>query len=59
MQKMQLQDALEPYCLELFTRVLGWSNERVMEFLGKVREEIREGKQHSYTKAYFVCGRKP
>ncbi|KAF8536850.1 TAM domain methyltransferase, partial [Trichophaea hybrida] len=59
MQKMQLQDALEPYCLALFTRVLGWSNERVMVFLGKVREEIREGKQHAYTKAYFVYGRKP
>ncbi|KAI5787970.1 UMTA methyltransferase family protein [Pyronema domesticum] len=59
MQKQQLQDALEPYCLALFTRVLDWSNEQVADFLAKVREEIQSGKQHSYTKAYFVYGRKP
>lgn len=42
-----------------FTRILGWSRERLEVFLAQVREDLQGKKVHAYGIVYFVYGRKP
>lgn len=51
--------AVEAYALALFTRVLGWSNERTQVFLAGVRKDLKSSKVHSYCNLHIVYGRKP
>jgi hypothetical protein len=51
--------AVEAYALALFTRVLGWSNERTQVFLAGVRKDLKNSKVHSYCNLHIVYGRKP
>ncbi len=51
--------AVESYALALFTRVLGWSNERVQVFLVGVRADLKNRRVHSYCNLHIVYGRKP
>ncbi|CAG8094896.1 unnamed protein product [Penicillium olsonii] len=51
--------AVESYSLALFTRVLGWSNERTQVFLAGVRRELKNPNVRSYCTLHVVYGRKP
>jgi hypothetical protein len=51
--------SVEPYTLALFTRVLGWSNERTQVLIAGVKDEVRNPSNHFYTASHFVYGRKP
>lgn len=51
--------AVEAYSLALFTRVLGWSNERAQVFFTGVRADLTNTNVHAYCKLYVVYGRKP
>ena len=42
-----------------FTRVLGWSRERLEVFLARVRDDLRNKQIHTYGVVYFAYGRKP
>ncbi|KAK3935146.1 methyltransferase domain-containing protein [Diplogelasinospora grovesii] len=43
----------------VFTRVLGWSADRLDEFLERVKNDLRNKRIHVYCGVYFVHGRKP
>ncbi|KAI9739331.1 MAG: hypothetical protein M1834_007544 [Cirrosporium novae-zelandiae] len=58
-QSIQLQGAVESYSLALFTRVLGWSEEKAKANQNLVMKQIRSKDIHAYDKVYFVYGRKP
>jgi len=55
----QMSDAVEPFSLALFTRVLGWSNEKAQVLFAGVRADFRNPKNHLYIAYHFVYGRKP
>lgn len=42
-----------------FTRILGWTSEKLEVFLVGVRKDLRNKAIHGYIKTYFVWGRKP
>ncbi|KAK0380541.1 methyltransferase domain-containing protein [Colletotrichum limetticola] len=52
-------ESLEPICMALFTRVLGWSRVQVLVFCAGVREELIHQRVHGYFNAYAAWGRKP
>ena len=51
--------AVESYALALFTRVLGWTNEKTQVFLAAVRKEVTNPNVHLYGKLHVVYGKKP
>jgi hypothetical protein len=51
--------AIEAYGLALFTRVLGWSNEKTQVFFVGVRKDLNNPDVHSYCNLHIVYGRKP
>lgn len=53
-----LEGGMENYSLALFTRA-GWTATEVHALLGLVRKEIMNPKIHSFTRAWFITGRKP
>lgn len=42
-----------------FTRILGWTQERLEAFLVGVRDDLRSRAVHAYGVVYFITGRKP
>ncbi|KUJ12577.1 S-adenosyl-L-methionine-dependent methyltransferase [Mollisia scopiformis] len=42
-----------------FTRILGWSQERLEVFLVRVRDDLRSKGVHAYGVVYFITARKP
>ncbi len=50
---------IEGWTLALFTRVLGWSFERVQVFLAQVRQGFKDKSVHAYTRVSVVYGQKP
>lgn len=58
-QQQQMLEAVEPYTLALFTRVLKWSNEECKQIIEGVKRELVDRSIHIYGKTYFVYGRKP
>lgn len=52
-----LEGGMENYSMGLFTRA-GWTATEVHAMLGLVRGEIMDPKIHSFTRAWFVTGRK-
>jgi hypothetical protein len=42
-----------------FTRILGWSRERLEGFLVGVRNDLMDKNVHGYIVVYFAWGRKP
>jgi hypothetical protein len=58
-QMYQMFEAVEPYSLAVFTRVLQWSNEDTRELIDKVKTEICDPQHHIYSLFSFVWGRKP
>ncbi|KAJ0287016.1 hypothetical protein CBS470a_005596 [Colletotrichum nupharicola] len=50
---------IEPSCLALYTRVLGWTREEVLAFCAGVRNDFKNRSIHAYWNVYGVYGRKP
>ncbi|KAE8150574.1 S-adenosyl-L-methionine-dependent methyltransferase [Aspergillus avenaceus] len=57
--KVTVWEAIEPYTLALFTRVLGYSAEEARDYVEKVREELLRSSYHLYVLFHFVYGQKP
>ena len=58
-QLAHMLDAVEPYTLALFTRVLGWDLNRAEILMAGVRADFRNPRNHIYSNFHFVYGRKP
>lgn len=58
-QLYQMLEAVEPFTLALFTRVLRWSQEDILQLMDRVRADLCNTKFHLYSRFYFVYGRKP
>jgi hypothetical protein len=54
-----LRHAVEPICMKLFVKVLGWSEERVQELVSQVLANLGARKVYLYETVLFVYGRKP
>lgn len=52
-----MMDALEPYSLALFTRVLKWKPAEVQVMLAGVRQDLKNLDYHMYTVVYVSCER--
>ncbi|KAL3299848.1 methyltransferase domain-containing protein [Colletotrichum asianum] len=50
---------IEPSCLALYTRVLGWTREEVLAFCAGVRSDFKNRNIHAYWNVFGVYGRKP
>ncbi len=59
MSLQNMLEGVESMSKALFTRALGWSTERLEEFLVHVKDDLRNRKVHVYCGVYFVHGRKP
>lgn len=51
---VQMMDAIEPYSLALFTRVLKWDAPRIQLLLAGVREDLQNLDYHMYSVVYVV-----
>ena len=49
---LQMLESLESYCLALFSRVLGWDNNRIQVLLAGVRGDLRNKNIHLNSKVY-------
>ncbi|KAL1995497.1 hypothetical protein VTN49DRAFT_1684 [Thermomyces lanuginosus] len=58
-QLYQMLEAVEPFTLALFTRVLRWSQEDIQQLMDRVRADLCNPKLHLYSRFHFVYGRKP
>ncbi|ORY19271.1 S-adenosyl-L-methionine-dependent methyltransferase [Clohesyomyces aquaticus] len=54
-----LSHAAEPICMKLFTRFLGWDEERVKAFVAELMPALMAKKLYLYETIVFVHGRKP
>lgn len=57
--QQNLLDGIGSMSMALFTRVLGWSTERIEALLTGVRNDLRDRSVHAYAEVYVVYGRKP
>ncbi|KAF9883764.1 hypothetical protein FE257_002830 [Aspergillus nanangensis] len=56
--KVTLYEAVEPYTLALFTRVLGWTYE-AQDYVTKVRAELLDAQYHIYVVFHYIYGQRP
>lgn len=54
-----LSDGIAALSTAAFTRVLGWSQEKLEAFLVKVLDDLKNKDIHAYGIVYFAYGRKP
>ena len=52
-------EAIEPYTLALFTRVLGFTYEETQTYMDKARKDILNPSNHLYSQFHFIYARKP
>ncbi|PLB34265.1 class I SAM-dependent methyltransferase [Aspergillus candidus] len=57
--KCTLWEAVEPYTLALFTRVMGYTFEQSQEYVDKVRGELLNASYHTYVLYHYVYGQRP
>ncbi|KAL4787886.1 S-adenosyl-L-methionine-dependent methyltransferase [Aspergillus varians] len=57
--KVSLIEAIEPYSLALFTRVLGWTYEQAQDYVNKCRREAMNSSCHIYVLFYYVYAQRP
>ncbi|KAI1309666.1 S-adenosyl-L-methionine-dependent methyltransferase [Xylaria venustula] len=50
---------LEPVSMALFTRVLGWEAQRVLECLELVKRDVQNTKIHAYSEGVHIYAQKP
>ncbi|OCL12117.1 hypothetical protein AOQ84DRAFT_285851, partial [Glonium stellatum] len=55
---LQFEEGMEAFSLGLFTRVLGWSVERVQLYLVDVRKDMRNKDMHMLFNYYVVWGQR-
>ncbi|RMJ18073.1 hypothetical protein CDV36_002248 [Fusarium kuroshium] len=58
-QAIQEAQAIESYTPQIFSAVLGWSQEEIQVFMAKVKNEIKDPTIHLYLPVHFLWGRKP
>ncbi|KAG5794788.1 hypothetical protein H9Q69_006173 [Fusarium xylarioides] len=58
-QSIQEAKAIESYTPQIFSAVLGWSQEEIQVFMAKVKNEIKDPSIHLYLPVHFLWGRKP
>ena len=51
---LQMTESIEAFCLALFSRVLGWDNNRIQVLLAGVRADLRNKNMHMYSKVYVL-----
>jgi len=54
-----MNDAVEPYTLALFTKVLGKSVDETRLVIEHVKREFATRKNHLYVNYHFITARKP
>lgn len=52
-------EAVEPYSLALFTRVLGRTFDETQEYMLKVRDELLDSPFHVYGKVHYIYAQRP
>ncbi|KAF9882930.1 hypothetical protein FE257_004865 [Aspergillus nanangensis] len=57
--KVTLFEAVEPYTLALFTRVLGWTYDEAQDYVTKVRAELLDAQYHIYVVFHYIYGQRP
>ncbi|KAJ5952662.1 uncharacterized protein N7479_011075 [Penicillium vulpinum] len=57
--KVAILEAVEPYTLALFTRVLGFTYQEAQDYMDKVRKQLMSNSHHFYTRFHFVYGQRP
>jgi len=57
-QLVQICEAVEPIVLQLFTRVLQWSELETKILIAGVKSEFKDPKNHLYIKFHFIYGQK-
>lgn len=57
--KLSVIEAIEPYSLALFTRVLGWSYEEAQNYVNECRREVMNSSCHIYVFFYYVYAQRP
>ncbi|PGH18052.1 hypothetical protein AJ79_00678 [Helicocarpus griseus UAMH5409] len=58
-QQVQMLQALEPYSLFLFTKVLGWTVSETQVLIAGVQSDLKNRDVHVYSRVHFTRGRKP
>ncbi|KAJ4244203.1 hypothetical protein NW762_014584 [Fusarium torreyae] len=58
-QVIQQLKAVDSYTLQIFSSVLGWSQDEIQVFMAKVKSELKDPTIHLYIAGHFVWGRKP
>jgi hypothetical protein len=54
-----LKNAIEPICMKLFVKVLGWSEESTKELVEGVLASLGARRVYLFETVLFVIGRKP
>ncbi|KAJ9639627.1 uncharacterized protein PV06_03077 [Exophiala oligosperma] len=57
--RAQFIDAVEPYTLALYTRVLGYTPDEARIIVARVKRDLANPKYHMYVHFHFVWGQKP
>lgn len=57
--KVTLCDAIEPYTLALWTRVLGYSSQEAQEWVDQVRAELLNTSLHTHVMFHYVYAQRP
>ncbi|KAF5680060.1 TAM domain-containing protein [Fusarium heterosporum] len=57
-QAIQAAQAIESYTPQIFSNVLGWSQEEIQVFMAKAKNEIKDPSVHLYFPVHILWGRK-
>lgn len=55
----QFLNGIEAFALQPLRQVLGWKEEEFMDFMERVRKELKDPKIHGYYDLHVACGQKP
>lgn len=58
-QLLQMIEAVEPFSLAVFTRILKWTPEATRELMERVKADLCNPRLHLYSRFHFIYGRKP
>jgi hypothetical protein len=56
---LHMLNAVEPFTLALFTRILGWSRGKAEALMVGVRADFKNPRNHIYSNFHFIYGKKP